>query len=51
MVETSSFGPDSCRFGGLWVGWCEFSLVLRCWGSGGGALRARMVHWCEPVCA
>ena len=29
----------------------EFSLVLRCWGSGGGALRARMVGWCEPVCA
>ena len=31
------------------MGWCEFSFVLRCWGSGGGALGDHMVRWCEPV--
>lgn len=31
------------------MGWCEFSLVLRCRGSGGGALRDHMVRWYEPV--
>ena len=39
---------DSCYLGGFRGGRCEFSLVLR-WG--GGALRGRMVCWCEPVSA
>ena len=43
--------PDSRHLGGLWGCWYEFSLVLRCWESGDGALRGRMVYWCEPVSA
>ena len=27
-----TLAPDWWHLGALWVGWCEFSLVLRCWG-------------------